>query len=177
MKLYIDSSVLVKLYYPEPESKQFAKWITKQKQPILFTQFHELEMTNVFALKVFRNEISKESFNDLRDILEKDKAAGILDVVNPDWSDVLLESLKISKRSSPVIGARFLDIIHVASADILNCDTFLTNDKRQSAAAHAIGLDIINMSILEEYNKIIKPETDLVTFLRNSPLMGEKLDI
>lgn len=29
----------------------------------------------------------------------------------------------------------------------------------------------------DEYKKITKPETDLVTFLRNSPLMGEELDI
>ena len=29
----------------------------------------------------------------------------------------------------------------------------------------------------EDYQKIIKPETDLVTFLRNSPLMGEELDL
>ena len=148
MKLYIDSSVLVKLYYPEPESRVLSEWIKKQKQPILFTQFHELEITNAFALKVFRNEISKESFNDLRGILNKDKALGILDVVNPDWSDVLLESLKISKRSSHVIGSRSLDIIHVASADILNCDTFLTNDKRQLAAANNIGLSTISLNEL-----------------------------
>ncbi len=164
MKLYIDSSALVKLYYPELESKKLSEWIIKQKQPILFTQFHELEITNAFALKVFRNEISEESFNDLRDILEKDKAAGILDVVNPDWSDVLLESIKISKRSSAMIGTRSLDIIHVASADILNCDTFLTNDKRQLSSALGVGLKTISIS-------------DLVTFLQNSPLAGTDLDI
>ncbi|MCK5197849.1 MAG: type II toxin-antitoxin system VapC family toxin, partial [Spirochaetales bacterium] len=66
MKLYIDSSVLVKLYYPEPESRILSEWIINQKQPILFTQFHELEMTNAFALKVFRNEISGDSFNAFR---------------------------------------------------------------------------------------------------------------
>jgi len=145
LKLYIDSSVLVKLYYPEPESKIFSEWITKQKQAILFTQFHELEMTNAFALKVFRNEISEESFKAFRDIIEKDKAAGILEVINPDWSAVLLEAVKISKRNSFAIGTRSLDIIHVASADILNCDTFMSNDKRQLDAAIAIGLNTIRI--------------------------------
>ncbi len=148
MKLYIDSSVLVKLYYPEPESRVFSGWIKTRKQPILFTQFHELEMMNAFALKVFRNEISEECFNDLRSIIEKDKASGILDVVNPDWSEVLLEAIKISKRSSQLIGSRSLDIIHIASADILNCDTFLTNDKRQLDAAGRIGLNAISLNEL-----------------------------
>jgi predicted nucleic acid-binding protein len=151
LKLYIDSSVLVKLYYPELESKVFAEWIKKQKKPIIFTHFHELEITNAFALKVFRNEISEESFIDLRDILEKDKAVGVLDVVSPDWSDVLLESIKISKRSSSAIGARSLDIIHVASADILNCDTFLTNDKRQFYAAQTIGINAITVENIPDY--------------------------
>lgn len=150
MKLYIDSSVLVKLYYPEPKSKVFSEWIIKQKQAILFTQFHELEIINAFSLKVFRNEITVESFNAFRDIIEKDKAAGILEVINPDWFEVLMEALKISKRSSHTIGTRFLDIIHVASADTLHCDTFLTNDKRQLNAALGIGLNVMDMSVLEE---------------------------
>ncbi len=148
MKLYIDSSVLVKLYYPEPESKVLSEWIKSQKQTILFTQFHELEITNAFALKVFRNEISEKSFNDLRSIIAKDKALGVLDVVKPGWSDVLLESLKISKRMSPAVGSRSLDIIHVASADILDCDTFLTNDKRQLDAAGRIGLNTMSLNEL-----------------------------
>lgn len=150
MKLYIDSSVLVKLYYPEPESKVFSEWIIKQKQAILFTQFHELEIINAFSLKVFRNEITVENFNAFRDIIEKDKAAGILEVINPDWSEVLMESLKILKRSNHTIGTRSLDIIHVASADTLNCDTFLTNDKRQLNAALGIGLNVMDMSVLEK---------------------------
>jgi prevent-host-death family protein len=29
----------------------------------------------------------------------------------------------------------------------------------------------------DDYQKIIKPQTDLVTFLRSSPLMGAELDI
>ena len=29
----------------------------------------------------------------------------------------------------------------------------------------------------EDYKKITKSKTDLVTFLRNSPLMGEELDV
>jgi len=145
LKLYIDSSVLVKLYYPEPESKVFSEWIKNQKKALFFTQFHELEITNAFALKVFRNEISEKCFSDLRSIIAKDKAQGVLDVVNPDWSEVLLESLKISKWMSPAVGSRSLDIIHVASADILDCDTFLTNDKRQLDAAGRIGLNTMSL--------------------------------
>jgi len=151
LKLYIDSSVLVKLYYPEPESKQLAEWIQKQKQPILFTQFHELEMTNAFALKVYRNEISEESFKALQKIIKNDKTSGILKVVNPEWSEVLHEVIKISIRYSSDIGTRSLDIIHVASANILNCDTFLSNDKRQMSAALAIGLNAVSIENIIDY--------------------------
>ena len=145
MKLYVDTSVLVKLYYPEPLSKRTEELIVNLKQPLLFTPFHELEITNAFALKVFRNEIPKEELNAILEIFKEDKTSGTLKAVSPDWSKVFLEALKISKLHSLQIGTRSLDIIHVAAADILNCDTFLTNDTRQSLAAEKIGLKSIDL--------------------------------
>ncbi len=145
MKLYIDSNILVKLYYPEPESKQIEKLIKDLQQPLLFTPFHELEMTNAFALKVFRKEISRLEFESWQEILKKDKKAGILQIHNPDWPEVFFEALRISRLLSPQFGTRLLDIIHVAAAHILNCDTFLTHDARQSVAAQKLGLSSIDL--------------------------------
>jgi len=145
LKLYIDTSVLVKLYYPEPLSRRAEELLKNLKQPLLFTPFHELEITNAFALNVFRNEISKEIFNTILEIFKEDKISGTLKVVNPDWAEVFLEALKISKLYSLQIGARSLDIIHVAAAGMLNCDTFLTNDRRQAFAAEKIGLKSIDL--------------------------------
>lgn len=140
MRLYIDSSILVKLYYPEPESIRVENLIKSLKEPILFTPFHELETTNAFALKVFRNEISMEEFNNWQAVLKTDKTAGILKPVNPDWSKVFIEALEISKFQSSHTGTRSLDIIHIAAAGTLNCDTFFTNDKKQALAAESFGL-------------------------------------
>ena len=84
MKLYLDSSILVKLYFPEPESRKLAEWIKKSGKPILFTQFHELEITNALALKVFRDEIFKESFNACLKIIGEDKRNNILETIAPN---------------------------------------------------------------------------------------------
>ena len=39
------------------------------------------------------------------------------------------------------------------------------------------GSNTVVIISFEDYRKITKPETNLVTFLRNSPLMGSELDI
>ena len=38
------------------------------------------------------------------------------------------------------------------------------------------GSNAVVILSFEDYKKITKPKTDLVTFLRNSPLMGAELD-
>jgi len=39
------------------------------------------------------------------------------------------------------------------------------------------GADAVVIVSFEDFKKFTKPETDLVTFLRNSPLIGADLDI
>lgn len=49
------------------------------------------------------------------------------------------------------------------------------HNKPQIVTKH--GTNAVVIISFEEYKKITKPKTDLVTFLRNSPLMGVELDI
>lgn len=67
MKLYLDTSALAKLYYPEPESAAVERWVGEREGPMLFTPLHELELTNACALKLFRNEITQDQFESVLD--------------------------------------------------------------------------------------------------------------
>ena len=49
------------------------------------------------------------------------------------------------------------------------------NDKPQFVTKH--GNNAVVILSFEDYKKIIKPKTDLVTFLQNSPLSEIELDI
>jgi predicted nucleic acid-binding protein len=55
LNVYFDTSALIKLYYPEAESETLAAWIGENNIAISVSPFHEVELRNAFALKLFRN--------------------------------------------------------------------------------------------------------------------------
>ena len=68
MKLYLDTSALVSLYYPESCSDRVAAFVAGF--PLPFSPLHELETKNALMLKVFRGEA------DLKAVRDKLRSAG-----------------------------------------------------------------------------------------------------
>ena len=58
--VYIDTSVIVKLYIKEEYSQIVSSWVKKNDEAIPLTTFHELEFINALNLKKFRNEITED---------------------------------------------------------------------------------------------------------------------
>ncbi|MDM8536233.1 type II toxin-antitoxin system VapC family toxin [Desulfobacterales bacterium HSG17] len=131
MNLYCDTSAIIKLYYPEPESEKLSKWIIENKIVIPISLFHNVEINNAFALKLFRKEITKEQFNQLEKNLNKDISTGIITKIKINWSETLEKSVDLVKQYTENIGSRSLDIIHVASALTAGFKYFITFDDRQ----------------------------------------------
>ncbi|BBO88403.1 hypothetical protein [Desulfosarcina ovata] len=61
-----------------------------------------------------------------------------------NWADVFAISLNLSANHTKSIGARSLDIIHVASALVMGANCFFTFDSQQSQLAVAAGLEIVS---------------------------------
>lgn len=146
MKLYLDTSALAKLYYPEPESAAVERWVRKQGGSILFTPLHELELTNAFALKLFRKEITQDQLDSVLDTIDQDRSAKVLEAVSPDNGDLYRRAVRLAKEHTSQMGTRSLDVAHVAAALIAACDAFLTNDERQFRLAKAAGLDAFTVA-------------------------------
>lgn len=145
MKVYFDTSALIKLYYPEPESEKLSKWIFDSGISISISPFHAVEFSNAFALKYFRNEIAEVQFNMVMDCLEQDKEAGVLIESVPNFSQVLSFAARLSRQYTRSIGCRSLDIIHVASALVGEYRRLLSYDNRQKELAAANGLEVISI--------------------------------
>ena len=58
--LYVDTSVIVKLYFKEEYSQAVSIWLKSNDEAIPLTSFHELELTNAIHLKQFRTEITPD---------------------------------------------------------------------------------------------------------------------
>jgi predicted nucleic acid-binding protein len=141
--VYVDTSVLVKLYVKEAYSRKASDWIRNNNEAIPKTIFHELEFTNAVQLKLFRKEMSEKQAGIVLRRLHEHEKEGIFYIPRIHWSDVFSYSLKLSNNHTKAIGSRSLDIIHVASALSMGADRFFTFDTKQSQLASTAGIQIV----------------------------------
>ena len=142
--LYVDTSVLVKLYIKEEYSFEVSHWIRRNNEAIPLTRFHELEFTNAIYLKQFRTEMTNEQALLVLSKFDEHQRRGVFYRPQINWTDAINFALDLSRNHTKATGSRSLDILHVASALAIKANRFLTLDKRQSALAGLAGLTIDN---------------------------------
>ena len=142
--LYVDTSVLVKLYIKEEFSLEVSHRIRRNNEAIPLTRFHELEFTNALYLKQFRTEMTNEQALLVLSKFDEHQRRGVYYRPQINWTDTMNSALDLSQSHTKTTGSRSLDILHVASALAIKADRFLTLDKRQSALAGLAGLTIDN---------------------------------
>ena len=143
--VYVDTSVIVKLYIKEEYSRDTSNWIRENNEALPLTSFHELELNNAIHLKQFRAEITLEETRLIMSRFEEHEKSGIYYRPQLDWSAIFINAIELSKKHSASIGSRSLDILHVASALSINADRLLTLDDRQTRLATLAGLKIENI--------------------------------
>jgi hypothetical protein len=87
-------------------------------------------------LKRTRLPIRFQSGNVFREI-EADLFAGRLKHREPDWLDTLRLAEDLSSRHTELLGNAAVDLWHVASAILLEADTFWSFDEEQQELARA----------------------------------------
>jgi len=150
LKIYLDTSALIKLYIIENGSDLINKITTDNAAPLPVWDLHIIEFHNALKLKVFRGELSGEEAEHLSTHFKERKKAGIYYTPELDREDHTDLCLKYTN-FSPKFGCRSLDIMHVAAASLFKVDQFITFDSRQADLANEVGL---NTSFLEQVNKV-----------------------
>ena len=145
MRVYLDSSAIVKLYVPESETPSVAAYVRGLKEPLPFSHLHEIEVKNALRLKLFRKEaLSRPVSKSIRTI-DEDVDLQILRRPELNWVDVFRRAEELSKRFSSRSGSRSLALLHVASCLLIPCPDFLTFDDRQATLARKAGLHIVHL--------------------------------
>ena len=78
MKVYLDSSAVVKLYAPEAETAAVAEYVRSLKEALPFSHLHEIEVKNALRLKVFRKECPSRPVLQAVRLIDKDVSSQIL---------------------------------------------------------------------------------------------------
>ena len=141
MIAYADTSFLFSLYLPDANSGIAASVVERLAPAILLSPIAELELTNALQSRVFRREITaREAEEAWARILEHIESEFL--VLCPMPPTVYERSRQMSLRWTAKVGARSLDVLHVAIASLLKPDIFLTFDARQRRLARLEGLRV-----------------------------------
>ncbi|MFO7302626.1 MAG: type II toxin-antitoxin system VapC family toxin [Acidobacteriota bacterium] len=141
---YADSSALVPLYVPERFSPH-ARAAVQNAGQVPFTALHRLEVPNAFQMLVGRQLITKDESRAILQQLHDDLESGRLLAMDLDLERVFAEAAELSRRHTARFLTRSLDLLHVASAHVALCGTFVSADDRQLAVAKASGLSVVDI--------------------------------
>ena len=156
MRVYADSSVILRLVTGEAGAQQAAAEYRRLGRPSLFyLPLHALEVENGIRQRAFherrvlpsdqRSRISKERDAALARLAGWVKRGALKELVL-DMDRATDRARELSAIHSEKVGARAIDLLHIACALLLETEAFLTSDQRQAALAKAEGLRVMLVS-------------------------------
>lgn len=140
--IYVDPSALRCLYVHETRSRAFCAWRNRHRGALPITLFGRAELENSVALAVFRRDLSVAAGQAAIADLDGDLTSGRLFIADLLWRRALDRAVDLTRKHTPTLGTRALDVLHVASALTLGCKRFVTHDARQARLARAVGLRV-----------------------------------
>lgn len=151
MRIYADTSFLVKLLTQEPgTAAAVADYRRLGRPPVFFLPLHSLEVANAIRQRAFHQRHTLPSSNRIAIRRERDTSLGLIRryisqrafiEISHDMDAAIESARGLSAKHTERLGCRGFDLLHVALALELQCDTFLTADRIQGALARAEGLD------------------------------------
>ena len=141
MIAYADSGFLVSLYASDSNSALASALVASPKPVFLLTPLLDLEFANALQLLVFRKQVTRAECNAIVDQFSLDRRAGAFRAA-PLAAEAWEKAAELSQAHTATIGARTLDVLHVAAALLLQPDVFFTFDKRQATLARAVRLKV-----------------------------------
>ncbi len=141
MKVYADTSFLVSLYCLDANSSVAVREVRTHGPSLILTPLTHLELQNALQLRVFRGDASAAAIRTARSKFQQHIQDGYFATVAMPPTVYDLASRMAIKHTADA-GNRTLDILHVASAMLLQAERFWTFDSRQAHLARTEGLKL-----------------------------------
>ena len=133
----------MKSYVFEADSPEAVAIIEAAGNPVIYSHVHSLEIPNAIRLKRFRGEITEGEESAALRAFRADVDAGRLARPDYELAQVFIRAEQLSAKHAHKIGARSLDLLHVAAALESNCTDLASFDERQRTVAAHVGMKLI----------------------------------
>jgi predicted nucleic acid-binding protein len=145
---YPDTSFLYGFYLTQSNSPAAAAHAASMKEPLHVTELLRYEFRQSLRFQVWRRAANPREGIALVDAqaaldqFDADLASGVAVLAPCPMVDVFHQAEDISKRHTITGGHRSFDVLHVATALVLEAKEFLTFDSNQHKLATAEGLKV-----------------------------------
>lgn len=139
-RIYLDTSALLKLYLPEPESQEVEALLRIQEGSYCST-LCQAEFASTLERLRRDGKLSEREAGSLWDLFQKDLQSSAFSAVETGAEDIR-DAIGILKGHAHAHRLRTLDAVHLATARNLGAGSFLTFDVRQRAVAGLLGFDL-----------------------------------
>ena len=143
--VYWDTSAVLKLYAPEPDSSHYLRLLIQQPEDVAISFVHRVELYFALCAKEARGEISGGSARRLFQLFERHVTAGRYYVI-PWGEDVARESRRLldeSLSATPPVMLRSLDGLHLGSLRAAKIQSIVTADMRMRDAARIAAIRVM----------------------------------
>ena len=132
MRFYADTSLLCSYYGSDAHSPRADAWRQSNPVALPFTPLHGLELRNAFEPAVFQQRLTAAEAAQAWLLVENDLREGFLEQMEAPLVDAFREAEILAANHTAQIGARSLDVLHVAAAKLLRVEELATFDPRQA---------------------------------------------
>ena len=140
---YFDTSALRPLFIHEERSERLSRYVRRHRTVIRITRFGYAELINSMACALFREDISRAQFAAAAADVDADLKTQRITIVDLLWRAAMDRATQLSRKRTPDLGSRMLDVLHVACALELGAKSLITYDERQVELANIAGLKTI----------------------------------
>ena len=144
-RVYVDPSALARLYIHCEGSREMAVWRARVGGVLPVTHHGRTEVVNAICRARFLGHLDAAGCAEALGDLEEDFALGRMVQADILWRGALSRAADLSRRHTPDLGTRALDVLHVACALELRLPHFLTFDERQRLLASAVRLKLVRL--------------------------------
>lgn len=137
--MYLDTSIVLKLYVPEPDSAECEKRVAGHR--IISSELLYTELWSGLLAKERNHVLTPSNRQRIWERFESHLLDEVIELVELD-GHVLRDAAEMIARVHPQVALRTLDAIHLATFAAVDAGPLYTKDTRMLAAAKLLGLPL-----------------------------------